>query len=90
MQNVLIVEDDNLQAGMLSTTISQKYPDWTITHTDNLEQALKIIDDSVHTINFTLFLLDIHLTEMEMIKVDMLLRNIFVVLMFILKHRYYF
>ena len=65
MQNVLIVEDDNLQAGMLSTTISQKYPDWTITHTDNLEQALKIIDDSVHTINFTLFLLDIHLTELE-------------------------
>ena len=59
MQNVLIVEDDNLQAGMLSTTISQKYPDWTITHTDNLEQALKIIDDSVHTINFTLFLLDL-------------------------------
>ena len=37
MQNVLIVEDDNLQAGMLSATISQKYPDWTITHTDNLE-----------------------------------------------------
>ena len=65
MQNVLIVEDDELQASMIFKTIHDTYPDWVITHTTNFEETIKIIDDSVHNTNFTLFLLDIHLIENE-------------------------
>ena len=65
MQNILIVEDNQLQLNMLVNTITNEYPSWTIKCADNYNDALILINKSLsrEAEPFTLFLLDIQLTD---------------------------
>lgn len=63
MQNVLIVEDNREQIELLRNAITGKYKDWTITSAFTYDDALSYIHDSSVNNPFTLFLLDIQLTN---------------------------
>lgn len=63
MQNILIVEDNREQLDMLISTISTEYPSWTICSAQSYNEAVKALKNSLCGDLFTLFLLDIQLTE---------------------------
>lgn len=66
MFNILIVEDDPIQQNMLETTIHSQYPSWNICTANTYENAMEKLLISLKTGDyFSLFLLDIQLSETE-------------------------
>lgn len=66
MHRILIVEDDISQAKMLEVTICSQYSDWNITVATSYDTALFHLQNSIQKKEyFTLFLLDIQLSQVE-------------------------
>ena len=64
MQNILIVEDDIIQADKLLSSIHTRYPSWTIATAATYAEASTLITDSIEQNQpFTLFLLDVQLSN---------------------------
>ena len=58
MNNILIVEDDKIQAQILQDAIMSKYPGWNLTIANNFNDAMLALNQPV---SYTLFLLDVQL-----------------------------
>lgn len=66
MQNILIVEDNKTQLGILEDTICTHYPNWNVQITDNFLSAKTMLEHSIETnALFSLFLFDIQLSLEE-------------------------
>lgn len=61
MNHILLLEDNADQAKILAKWISEKYANWKITVVSNYDESISEITNSVSTMPYTLFLLDIKL-----------------------------
>lgn len=62
-EKVLIVEDDIEQNTVIKKTLSEQYPTWDIVSVFTYDEAEKEVRNSVKKNHFTLFLLDVQLTD---------------------------
>lgn len=63
MQKILIVEDDKIQSEQLYKGILQQYPNWCIVCASDYDSAKTYIENSLMQESFSLFLLDIQLSQ---------------------------